>query len=197
MTKSSGGGRWKEPTLVIGVVGLVIALLAFGRDLFGFEFTPSRPAVTPTSLPAETSDLPVPTNSPASTSAPAVPSGIPLADLTPKVGGSWIERRAGTNAALDLACGTNTDGDKYRAVQYAIPRRYVAFHARVAPVGVADDVQVEIRVDNVRKSGATLRPNQPDVTVSAVVTGGATLELRLTCAHPGGKVTFFDAVLTN
>jgi hypothetical protein len=196
MVSPSNGVRWKEPAIVIGILSLVIALLAFGRDLFGFElFTQAQDPPQP----AMTSNLPASTNSPTpdAPSPKSTLSGTPLTDYTPKVGGGWVRRPAHTQATLDMACATNTDGDMYRAVQYAIPRRYAAFRTRVAPSDVMDDVQMDIRVDNVVRAKTTLRPNQPHAEMSTTVTGGSTLELRLTCATPGGKVTLSNAMLTN
>jgi hypothetical protein len=187
MVSSSNGVRWKEPAIIIGVLGLVIALLAFGRDLFGFELF-TQPQAAPTSLP-------VPTNSPTPEPTHTPVSDSPLTDHTPKVGGSFIRRSA--DMTLEMACATNTDGDMYRAVQYAIPRRYAAFHVRVGPTDVMDDVQLDIRVDNVIRAKETLRPNQPDAEMSTPITGGSTLELRLTCGKPGGRVTLSNAMLTN
>lgn len=195
--------RWKEPSVLIGVIGTVIALLAFGRDLFGFEIafgTRQAPtAEVATSVPFKPAD-PVPRTSPTVSPVPppaVAPSGVPLTGLNPMAGGSFLKRVPGTTT-FTIACATNRDGDMYRAVQFAIPRRNAAnFSGRVGPDEIVDDIGVDVRVDNLIKARVTLQPDQGPSPLTAEIAGGSTLELRLTCSRPGGAVTFSEAVLTN
>jgi hypothetical protein len=192
--------HWKEPSIVIGVVGLVIAFLAFGRDLFGIEFTPDTrqtptAEVTIASTPTPISPSPEMLRSRSASTHTVTPPGKPLTDLTPLAGGSFLKRVPGTTT-FTIACATNSGGDMYRAVRFAIPRRDAAtFSGQVGPAEIEDDVGVDIRVDNLIRASVTLQPGQGPSALTAEVVGGATLEVRLTCARPGGVVTFSNAEL--
>jgi hypothetical protein len=195
---------WKEPSIVLAAIGVIIALLAFGRDLFAVEIStgsttpPSAETTTatataqPTSTPTSTST----SSSPPSTTAPPAAAGRALTELTLVAGGSNLQRVAGTTT-FKLPCATNSGDDLFRAVKFAVPRRDAAgLSAQARPDGIDDDVEVAVRVDNLEARRVSLRPGQGSVAVSAEVAGGTTLELRLTCNRPGGMVIFSDAVLT-
>ncbi|WP_250035253.1 hypothetical protein [Paractinoplanes maris] len=164
--------------------------------------TPARSVGTTASSTPETSSPPPSPPSPGPTSprpgptSPPAASGTTLADLTPLAGGSNLQRVPGTTT-FRLPCASNTDGDLYRAVKFAVPRRdATGLSARVRPDGIGDDVEVTVRIDNLEGERVQLRPGQESSALSTPLVGGGTLELRLTCNKPGGAVTFSDAVLT-
>jgi hypothetical protein len=110
-------------------------------------------------------------------------------------GGSFLRRVPGTTS-FTIACASNSGHDTYRAVRFAIPRHDAAtFSSQVAPAEIEDDVDVEIRVDNLIRASMALQPGTGLARLAAQVTGGTTLELRLTCARPGGAVTFSNAAI--
>lgn len=178
------------------MIGLAIAFLAFGRDLFGIELT-SHPGQVSTgaSTPIPSSASPELLGSRPAPAHTVAPSGKPLTDLTPVAGGSFLRRVPGTTS-FTIACASNSGDDTYRAVRFAIPRHdATTFSSQVAPAEIEDDVDVDIRVDNLIRASVALQPGKGRASLAAQVTGGTTLELRLTCAGPGGAVTFSNAAI--
>jgi hypothetical protein len=186
--------HWKGPTVVIGLITLVVAVLALGRDVFGFEIK-SDSTTSPTSAVTTRTTR---TNTTAATVVVPGPTpeseGLQLTTLKPMAGGSWFNVRS--RSIFDLACATNSDRDRERAVQFEVPRGYTGFRSNVAPAGTKDIAQLDIRDDGVISTSARLDPGQSGVDVSTTVVSQSILELRITCARPGGLVTFSNAVLT-
>jgi hypothetical protein len=153
---------------------------------------PLDPASPSGSSPSAT--IPSPSPSPPTVTGSITPtSEQSLVDLTPILGGYTIQKKPGQR--LDMECATNMRDDKYREVQFEIPRRYAKFRALLRPDVIMDDVRVDIRIDGLTSSSVTLHPSQTAVNVSAMISGHATFGLRLTCARPGGKVSFIQPVL--
>ena len=146
--------HWKGPTVVIGLVTLVVAILALGRDVFGFEIKSDS---TNSSTAAVTAPATRPNTTAAITAASGQNSaseGLQLTTLKPMAGGSWFKVRS--QSVFDLACATNSDGDRARAVQFEVPRGYTGFRSSVVPSGITDIAQLDVRDDEVVSTSVRL-----------------------------------------
>ena len=173
----------------VAVVGLLVALLSWRFPVIGSDDEAAPSPTTPTRPITST------------TSTTSTPTGGPepgesrfLTDLEPDTGAGFVQR-VGAHSLL-MRCGGGGSTDRYREVEYEVPRvGYRTFRSTAAAAGERDSrVQVFVRVDG-------------QVVAEPVLTAGSTmplewtgegvgrLTLRVQCEAGASAVTFTDPVL--
>lgn len=180
-------------SLAVAAVGVVVAILAWLIPMdedgtpssAGSTSTPTPPAPAP---PTTTGGTPTPTTQPPATVRY-------LTELVPATGGGFVQR-VGAHSLI-MKCGTGESDDRFREVEYDIPRTgYRSFRTVARPtgrretrIGVTLFVDGVVRVDSVSTAGGT-------GTLSAGIDGAARLTLRITCDPGAASTTFVDPALT-
>jgi hypothetical protein len=179
---------------VVAIVTIVVGAITYA--LWSATSSPERSEPSPTFAP------------PISRTAGAVSTAVTtmtgangrwLTDLPPVAGADRVSRPPKTSGTLDMPCATGSEGDLRRVVEYDLLRGYTSFRAVVTRSGGIRPeaaVQVEVIVDAAVRDNAVLHSGE-QADLSADITGAASLQLRLTCQEPAGKVTFADALLTS
>jgi hypothetical protein len=181
--------------IAAAVVTGLIAMITSNAIPDRFADSPVRPA---TDRPSSGNSATSRSSPPAPTTAAYAVDRIFLTDLPPAAGGSSVTRPVGTSGVLEMPCATADGVDRYRAVRYSLLKSYRSLQTHVTSGGAARSetkAQVEFIVDNIVVANRVLlRDQSADMDVS--LTGKQTLELRLTCEEPAGKVTFERSYLT-
>jgi hypothetical protein len=187
---------WTKVGVIAGVVGAVVAVVAFFVTFPPVHLRPSedkestRPAVT-----ARNS-----TSAPSSPSGTIAPNERHLAELPLAQGGGAVRVIDGRD--LSMPCGSGQSDDRYRQIEYELPGPYTSFQTHATIGGKADEeasvgVQVFIRArqersDRILEAGKAVLLARGSEPVTVDMTNARAILLRITCSANTLTVTFTD-----
>lgn len=220
MTSTRSGRGWRrlsanQWSLVIGVIGVLVAVLSWQLPKQPPADSPSTTASASTAPGTTTSITPGTTTS---QHAPADGSRTYLDGIRPETGAGYLRQlprplatAADLSHPITIDCPSNNTGDQVRSISYPLQRRYLDFTATLRPYFPNQQdreavVRVTARVgirqtdgtltQSVREanSGTMLRSPEP---LSFSVEGVDVLTLTVECDIPEGQVILAAAQLTH
>ncbi|SCL73812.1 hypothetical protein [Micromonospora peucetia] len=198
------------------MLGVLIASLAFARDVFDWQVgaETAAPSATPTGVPVADSS----TGSGPASSPQSAPSAAVRLDTLPVEAGAAnlvklprpLADRPEYERAIVIGCPTNAGADNQREVAFRVQRRFLDLNATVRPHFPSPDdregvviVHAQVAIRNA--DGTVSRVNrgqQFDARMDtprglvADLDGADELILRVECEFPGGSVVFTDATVS-